>query len=91
MLLGSRLFCRYFIVKFRKAITLAEMQIFRCDKKRWIENEEYDTSIGRSKIVTLITIRHLIIFRYMATVSQFSNFNSRGEVEREKSKHGTAR
>ena len=60
-------------MKFREAINLAVMQIFRCDKKRWIENEEEDTFIGRSKIVTdsLMTIRHLIRFRYMATVSQF--------------------
>ena len=61
----------YFIVKFRESITLAVMQIFRWDKKRWIKNEEEDTFIGRSKILTLMAKRHLITFRYVATLSQF--------------------
>ena len=30
-----------------------------------------------------MAIQHLIILRYMATVSQFSNFHFRGEAERE--------
>ena len=60
--------------------------IFSIDKKRWIDNEEEDTFIGRSKIVALMVIRHLIIFRYIATLSQFSNFYFRGEAERETSR-----
>ena len=71
------------MVKFWEAITLAVMQIFLCDKKRRVANEEEDTFIGRSAIVTLMVIRHLTMFRYMTTMSQFSNFYFRGEAERD--------
>ena len=40
----------YFIAKFQEVITLAVMQIFRLDKKRWIENEEEDKFIEYRKI-----------------------------------------
>ena len=42
----------YFIAKFPEVITLAVMQIFRLDRKRWIGNDEKYTFIGRLKIVT---------------------------------------
>ena len=55
MLLLSRLYnC---IAKLQEVITLAVMQIFRLDKKRWIVNEEENTFIGRLKIITLLRQR----------------------------------
>ena len=60
--------------------------VFYCEISESDNEIEENTITGRSKIVTLMAIRHLIIFRYMATFSEFSNFFFRGEAE-----HGTAR
>ena len=46
-----------------------------------LENEEEDAIIRRSKIATVMAIRHLIIFRYMATMSHLATSTS---AERQK-------